>query len=234
MSNREERFEIDVNASRDEVWRLLTTAQGLTSWFGTRAAIDFEIGGERVVGWGDKAEIVGRIAEIEPKTRLRIVYQTGDEETGAEEWLLTSDGTTTRLTLINSMPDEGIEDWEGFYGDIRRGWRLFLASLRHGLEDAATPTREVNFSYIPAPGDRHHIWDQLETVITGSPLTSELEPALLDPPHSRMLVSRERTLLLDMEGSGVDQVVYAQASMHSGAGSWPSDVIELIVEALRV
>lgn len=151
MTQRDERFQIDIRATPAEVWERLTTAAGLASWFGARASADLRVGGERIVGWGDEVEIVGDFREIEPQRRLRVVYFAGEEEVGAEEWLIETEGTTTRLTLINSMSDAGIDDWEGFYGDIRRGWNLFLASLRFALEDADYPDREVECAYLPAP-----------------------------------------------------------------------------------
>jgi uncharacterized protein YndB with AHSA1/START domain len=136
---RSERFEIETRATPEEVWRSLTTAEGIASWFGTRAEIDARLDGERVVGWGEGVEIVGRITDMQPMERLRVVYLADGEEVGAEEWLIQSDETTTRLTLINSLSDEGVDDWEGFYGDMRRGWRRFLASLRHAHRTLPLP-----------------------------------------------------------------------------------------------
>ena len=219
---RRERFEIDIDASREEVWERLTTAEGLASWFGTRAEIDLRIEGVRIVGWGDRMEFSGSIAEIEAGRRLRVVYLADGEESGAEEWLIAREGGVTRLTLIQSMSDEGVDDWEGFFGDIRRGWRLFMASLRHGLEGAVAPDRHAECVYIPAPIERDEVWDRIGAVITRSPLTEGLETALEMPPHSRLLVARDRTLLLDAEGAGEAQVLYAQAATHGR----PDDSVE--------
>jgi uncharacterized protein YndB with AHSA1/START domain len=234
MSQREERFEIDVDASPAEVWERLTTVAGLTSWFGTRASIELHIDGERVVGWGEAAEMAARITDIEPQHRLRVVYMAEGERTGAEEWLITTDDKTTRLTLINSFDDDEIDDWEGFFGDIRRGWRLFLASLVHGLESAATPDREVECIYVAAPGPREAVWDEVETILAGSPeAAGGLHPVVMDPPHSRLLVDRHRTLLIDVEGSGDGQVLYVQAATHAGPSKWRSETVATIRQALR-
>lgn len=232
MTWREERFEISIDATPEQVWERLTTAEGIASWFGTRAEIDLRIEGERLVGWGDQMEMSGRITELEPGSRLRITYLADGEETGAEEWLVTGDSSTTRLTLIQSMSDEGIDDWEGFYGDVRRGWNLFMASLRFDLEEAATPNRQVQCAFIPAPMPREEIWEKLEVVVGGSELAAELTPALLIPPHSRLLVAPDRTLLLDVEGSGDDQVLYAQAATHDGPQEWCGRALELAASAL--
>lgn len=227
MGERTERFSIDLDATPEQVWRSLTTAEGLAGWFGTRAEIDLRVGGDRVVGWGPGVEIRGRIDAIDPARRLRVVYVAGDEEAGAEEWLITVDGTTTCLTLIHSMPDAGIDDWEGWYGDMRRGWRLFLASLRHGLEDASAPNRTVRCRNLPAPGPRDAIRTRLDAWRSEAPPELErLAPLLDDPPHSLLLASADRTLLVDIEGTGDGQVVYVQAATHGAdAEAWVDQVL---------
>lgn len=233
MSRREERFEIDIDASPEEVWERLTTADGLTSWFGTRATIDLRAGGNRVVGWGDSMEISGRIEEIEPPRRIRVVYTADGEETGAEEWLITTDSSTTRLTLVNSFADDGIEDWEGFFGDIRRGWRLFLASLKHALEKAGMPNRTADCRYVPTAETREELWTAVDRVLRSHPsLVEGMEPCLTDRPHSRLLTADDRTLLIDVEGSGPDQVVYVQAATHGGPAQWRGQALEVLASAL--
>lgn len=234
MTDREERFEIDIQATRAEVWERLTTASGIASWFGTHAEIDLRVGGTRTVGWGDEMEFSGTIAELEPERRLRIVYTGDGEETGAEEWVISGEEGAIRLTLIYSMSDEGIDDWEGFFGDIDRGWRLFMASMRFGLERAITPNREVRCIYIPAPVAAQEIWDLAEVMLDGSELTTGLEPALMIPPYSRLLTAPDRSLLLDVEGSGDARVLYVQAAIHDGPNQWQDDVLRLAKSALGV
>lgn len=226
---RSERFEIDVAASRDEVWRLLTTAEGLASWFGTTARIDLRVHGERTVAWGDEIELSGRVDEVDPPSRLRIVYEADGREVGAEEWLIATTGTTTRVTLVNSMVDDDVEDWEGFYGDIRRGWRLFLASMEYCLDGAGTPSRTVECRHIPAPGTRQEVWGLVSGVLTARPdLVAGMRPVVVDPPHSRLFAGSGRSLLLDIEGAGSDRVLYAQAARHDGADLWITDVLDAV------
>ncbi|NNF69478.1 MAG: SRPBCC domain-containing protein [Acidimicrobiia bacterium] len=234
---RRERFEIDIQAGREAVWERLTTAEGLASWFGTWAEIDLRIGGERVVGWGDVMQFGGTISDLEPGRRIRVVYVADGESTGAEEWLLTHDRGVTRLTLIQSISDDGIDDWDGFFGDVRRGWGLFMASMRHGLEGAAAANRTAECVYIPAPMAREEIWRRVQSALAGAKAVEGLVPALVIPPHSRLLVASDRTLLLDAEGSGDGQVLYAQAATHGDwvseqAATWRRDALEFAAKSI--
>ena len=216
---------------------MLTTAEGLAAWFGTDADIDLVVGGERTVAWGDGAPMEAIVDEIDPPTLLRLVYVVDGVEMGAEEWVLSAESGTTRLTLIHSMPDDDVDDWEGFYGDIRRGWRLFMASLTHALERAAVPTRHSQCRYVPAPGSREDVFSDilgaLGPVLGDDPQAvpapfRDMDVVLVDPPHSLLLVAPDRSLLVDVEGSGADQVIYLQAATHGGNDEWPREVLGLI------
>ena len=232
MSAGSERFEIQINASPDEVWEMLTTQAGLASWFGTKATINLKIGGSRTVGWGENQELVGEVAAIEPPNRLVITYVAG-AETGAEEWLITDEGTTTRLTLIHSLTVEGLDDWEGFYGDIRRGWTLFTTSMKYALEDAENPLRQVGCVVIPAR-DRVATYQRIETALDdASDLIAGMNTRISDPPHSLFLTDRVRSLLIDQEGPGPDHVIYVQAATHGGDGSWRDETLLRLEELLR-
>lgn len=236
MAERTERFHVDIDATPADVWRMLTTGEGLASWFGTRARIDLRVGGDVEVGWGPDEgpgdSIASRITALDPQRRLRLAYLADGREVGAEEWLVSSHGTTTRLTLVHSMPDDGIDDWDGFYGDMRRGWRLFLASLRHALESAATPLRTAECRSLPMPGDRGPTWADLTAAVAldhdhaTAPLVADMEAVVADPPHSLLLASPTRTLLCDVEGSGDQQVLYLQAAVHGGSPAWATAVLD--------
>lgn len=231
MTDGTERFEIRIDAGPEDVWRMLTTEEGLRSWFGTRATIDLRIDGERLVGWGDQQEMVGRIEALDPPRRLVVTYTAGGE-TGAEEWLISREGGTTRLTLIHSLTVEGADDWEGFYGDIRRGWRLFLTSMKHALEEANSPIRQVDCVVIPAT-DRESGWRGIQdAVAAASGLTGDMVATITDPPHSLLLTASDRTLLIDQEGSGDNRVFYVQAATHHGPSAWRDDVLGRLAELL--
>ena len=224
MTTGSERFEILIDATPEEVWEMLTTSDGLASWFGTHAEIELKVGGTRVVGWGEDQEIVGEVAALDRPSRLVVTYVAGDE-TGAEEWLITNEDTTTRLTLIHSLSIEGLDDWEGFYGDIRRGWNLFLTSMKYALERAREPIRAVDCVVVPTR-DRAATYEQiLKTLETVGDLVDGMAITLENAPHSLFLTDAERSLLIDQEGPGPDHVIYVQAATHGGSSAWRKEIL---------
>jgi uncharacterized protein YndB with AHSA1/START domain len=206
----EQHHELDVAASLEEVWRLLTTATGLTAWYATTADIAPEAGAIRRLAWGDEpAE--ARITDVEPMRRLHLVHLDADgEPVGAEEWLLSHDRGTTHVRLVQTIPDG--DTWADVADDLRRGWRLFLASLRFALEEADQPERVAEARWVPARGrDRHRLRDDLLTSATLPPHRVLVD----DPPHSLLVaVDGDTTLLVDLEGSGADLAAYVQAATH--------------------
>lgn len=121
-------FEFEVAADFDLVWRALTTAEGLASWYAVDAAIEPEIGGEMSIDFGTGPVAMGNITDIEPGRRLRLVYG-GDGGPGVEEWLIDGDETVTRLRLVHSLPVADGDTWDGTYPGIVRGWSLFMGTL---------------------------------------------------------------------------------------------------------
>ena len=151
--------------------------------------------------------------------------EVGDQEGGSEEWILShADGVTT-LRLVHSLPDPGVEDWEGYYGDIERGWSLFLATLRHYVESTERRGRVCTLA-TPAVGDAAEVvWERLKAElgltnpVAGGPTTitvgSHSMPAtvLVAAEPLALLVDVDGTLLLtDIEGSGDHRMLYTLAS----------------------
>lgn len=120
-------FSFEIPADLDLVWEALTTPEGLASWYVYRAAGAAEPGGSLTLDWGNGPHAMGTYDVVNPPHRLRLVY--GGDQVGAEEWLLTHDEGVTHVRLVHSLPvDEGAT-WDDLYGDITRGWSLFMATL---------------------------------------------------------------------------------------------------------
>lgn len=233
MTTRREEFEIALEAGLDEVWTMLTTGRGLSAWFGVDAQVDLRPGGRVRVSWGEEV-VETSIADLEDRRRLRVVYDTGPGA-GAEEWLLEHDDGVTRLRLVHTLPDPGVEDWDDWYGDFRRGWRLFLASLRWALEDAPSPWRQAACRRLPV-ATRRRGWSLVcrrlglpEDPTVGDPVGAVGRIRLVDPPHSLLVAGDTRTLLCDLEGDGDALVVYVQAAVHGDDDpSWRAAVLDRV------
>ncbi len=226
--------DVSAVADLDTVWRLLTTTDGLASWFGTEAAIELRVGGTYEIGWGGEERIVGEVAELDEGRRLRIVYLHDGDEVGGEEWLLShADGVTT-IRLVHSLPDPGVDDWDGWYGDYRRGWRLFLTSLRYAAELDVAVGRSAASAYVPAPAGRRATWDAIAAAMreqSGPGFGEEI----VDPPHQLVLTGPTSTVVGDLEGGGDGLVCYLQVASHGPdrdgdeATRWRDDLLRRLI-----
>ncbi|MEO1061231.1 MAG: SRPBCC domain-containing protein [Actinomycetota bacterium] len=238
MTDRHEEHRVSARADLDDVWRLLTTAEGLTAWFGTESSIDLRLGGGVEIGWGGDERIVGEIGALEAPHRLRVAYVEHGEEVGAEEWLLSHDDGVTHVRLIHSMPDPGVDDWEGFYGDYRRGWRLFLTSLRFAAELGGDPRRAVDSRYVPAPAGREATWASCAAELAANPPGADHVELVADRPHQLVLADETSTVLFDLEGGGEGLVCYVQVASHGSerddeqAARWRSEVLSRLTGAV--
>lgn len=220
MSERREVHEVDVRASLDDVWAMLTTDRGLAAWFGVGAEVDPVVGGAFRVWWDDDGVAIdATVAEVDPGRRLVVVYGD-DDPSGAEEWLLEHVDGVTRVRVVHTLEDPGVDDWEGFYGDFRRGWALFLASLRWALEDAPTPSRTAQARAVPV-ADRRTAWAEVTEALglavrpsVGDVVAGVGTVVLVDAPHSLLVAGDDVTLLCDHEGDGDRLVRMEQVAIH--------------------
>lgn len=234
-------FEVAVAAGIDAVWDLISTADGRAAWFGTEASIELVVGGASRITWAGEQPIDATVSAIDPGRHLRLAYVADGIEMGAEEyWLDHADGVT-RIRLIQSMPAMPGEGWADYHGDLERGWRLFLASLKFAAEEAAVPTRTAECRFLPVP-DRPSGWRAVtaalglgadpstddQTTVEGYDLTANL----VDVPNSLLLVAPDRTVVVDLEGAGEHLVAYVQASTHgSDDAAWRTRVLDRLAAA---
>ena len=134
------RHQISIAASTRDVWRALTTEEGVTSWWVDEARIDARNGGRIVLtSEGDDGEPVierGMFHELRPTRRIEIRWDTaGDLPTAGSEisFSLARSGDETRLALLH-RGGEAFEDEEQ-REVLDKGWRQALKALRDYLED---------------------------------------------------------------------------------------------------
>lgn len=110
------------DASPDEVWDALTTAERINRWL-MPVSGDLRLGGRYQL----EGNAGGEITACEPPERLSVTWEY--DGTSWVDATLTPDGTKTRLRLEHSAPVPP-EKWEQFGpGAVGIGWELMLMGL---------------------------------------------------------------------------------------------------------
>lgn len=127
----------------EKVWTALTTAEGLGSWFGSRAEIDeLRPGGTAQVWWGEDGPHTLWIQIVEPPRRFAFSWAiaglpAGDPRRTHVEFTLEPTPAGTRLTMVETgfaqLPDQLTRAYEGNV----EGWATELAELAGYLDVAA-------------------------------------------------------------------------------------------------
>ncbi len=224
-------FTTTVAAPIEAAWDAITTAQGLSAWYVSSAEINPELGGELSISFGEGPPGVSKIDVWEPPSRVRFAYvpqggmEVGDMEGGSEEWLLSHEDGVTTVKLIHSLPDPGVDDWEGYYGDITRGWTLFLATLRFYVEHTERSGRVTSLAVPKVTAESEAVWQRLQdelglgSVAPGTTTTvsvgDDTIPAVVleaAPPLGLLLDIDGTLLFADIEGGGDHRMLYTLAS----------------------
>ncbi|MFV2173515.1 SRPBCC domain-containing protein [Actinomadura sp. LOL_016] len=128
----------------ERVWAVLTTAEGLSQWFGSAAEIDLRPGGRAYFRWDDLAqESVATITIVEPPHRLAFTWPIeGLPEDDAPQTLVTftlepvADGT--RLRLVESGFSRAADHVaRSAHRANSHGWSAELGDLESYLDAAA-------------------------------------------------------------------------------------------------
>ena len=125
------------------VWAALTTAEGLSAWFGNEARIDLRPGGSAWMKWdgGPTAEM--RVERVEEPTVFGFtwhIYGLPDDDPRRTyvEFTLEPAGAGTRLTVVESGFAQLPEDaYRVAYHGNTQGWASELGELADYLDAAA-------------------------------------------------------------------------------------------------
>lgn len=121
---------IVLDAPAPEVFRYLTTAEGLLRWMAVEAIVEPVPGGRLPWTHEDGSTMVGRFLELDPPRRLVIAYGWKDDlmgvppESTTVEINLDEHAGRTTLTLVHRGLPPGVVD------DHQRGWVFFMTRLR--------------------------------------------------------------------------------------------------------
>jgi uncharacterized protein YndB with AHSA1/START domain len=116
-----------------DVYRLLTTVDGLLRWIGVQAIADAEPGGRLQWTHEDGSTMIGRFVELIPSRRVVFTYGWKDslmgvppESTTVEIELVEHAGRTTLTLTHRGLPPDADERH-------RSGWGFFLGRLREAF-----------------------------------------------------------------------------------------------------
>jgi uncharacterized protein YndB with AHSA1/START domain len=134
---------IEVAHPPTKVWRALTTAEGLGTWFGQKATVDLRVGGLVQLTFEGHDTLDLRIERLEPPAVFGYTWAINglpadDPRRTYVEFTLEPDGDGTRLTVVESgfaqVPDDV---HTGAYGGNVQGWQSELNELIEYLDAQA-------------------------------------------------------------------------------------------------
>jgi uncharacterized protein YndB with AHSA1/START domain len=134
---------VQIAHSPEKVWAALTTAEGLSAWFGDEATIDLRPGGAARMRWnkeGFTAEM--RVERVEEPVAFGFTWgiyglPADDPRRTYVEFTLEAAGAGTRLTVVESGFAQLPEDaHRKAYDGNTEGWARELAELVACLDAA--------------------------------------------------------------------------------------------------
>jgi uncharacterized protein YndB with AHSA1/START domain len=126
-----------------KVWAALTTADGLSAWFGQAAAVDLRPGGSAWMKWDGGHTADMRVERVEEPTVFAFTWHIyglpeDDPRRTYVEFTLESVGAGTRLTVVESgFAQLPADAYRTAYDGNTTGWASELGELVDYLDAAA-------------------------------------------------------------------------------------------------
>jgi len=133
---------VEIRQPPAKVWAALTTAEGLSAWFGQEATIDLRPGGSASMKFGSGHTAEMRVERVEEPTVFGYTWHIyglpdGDPRRTYVEFTLEPSGAGTRLTVVESgfaqLPEDAYRN--AFDGNTQ-GWASELGELVDYLDAA--------------------------------------------------------------------------------------------------
>ncbi|MEE9130331.1 MAG: SRPBCC domain-containing protein [Phycisphaerales bacterium] len=181
-------LELEIDAPIEDVWKALTEADQLKSWFPYDARVTPGKGGSIWLSWGPECEGEVPITIWDPPNQLQSTEHRGPF--GAEDSIapvdittdyhLNSAGGKTVLRLVQAGlgPER---EWDGEYNATAEDWPMFLAILSHYVPNHAGVVRRVTNIAATIDLPASETWSRLfgsETPTLGSPYKLKLAGSL--------------------------------------------------------
>jgi uncharacterized protein YndB with AHSA1/START domain len=128
---------IDIDATLEDVWKALTTGEGIARWFAPYASVTPGEGGSVSVGWDPKEMWDTPITVWEPLRHMQTASEMPSKDGRmvrlAVDYYLEAHEGRVRVRLVHSGFDDS-ESWDGYIDGLDAGWTFFLFNLKHALE----------------------------------------------------------------------------------------------------
>ena len=134
---------IEIAHEPAKVWAALTTADGLSSWFGQQASIDLQPGGTASMTWDGGHTADMRVERVEEPTVFGFTWHIyglpeGDPRRTYVEFTLEPHDGGTRLTVVETGFAQLSQDaFDTAYDGNTEGWASELGELVEYLDAAA-------------------------------------------------------------------------------------------------
>jgi uncharacterized protein YndB with AHSA1/START domain len=126
----------------ERVWTAITTAEGLSAWFGHQAGIDLRPGGAAWMKWDDGASVDMRVERVEEPSVFGFTWRINglpeeDPRRTYVEFTLEAVDAGTRLTVVESgFAQLPADAHDSAFGGNTDGWRRELGELVAHLDAA--------------------------------------------------------------------------------------------------
>jgi uncharacterized protein YndB with AHSA1/START domain len=146
--DRKAEFEIEIDATPEEVWEALATAEGIMSWFAPVAKVEPGPDGRAFISWGEGMEGWQRIEAWEPGRHLRL-----KDRHGVDYYIETKGGRTVLRLVQSGFGPEASFDAE--FESTIAAWPAFLQMLKHSAERGVRTCQNVTvFRILAIPRDQ--------------------------------------------------------------------------------
>jgi uncharacterized protein YndB with AHSA1/START domain len=169
---------ISLPATPEDVWRALTEAGSVETWYAPIARIDAREGGEYFVSWGPGMDGPGVIETFEPGRHLRVVAERKQTETPGDaappepvriaiDFFLESEQGSTTLRLVHSGFGNSAA-WDREYDGTKQGWPIMLGILQYGLHKHRGEAGKQRWVYAMAALPQQETWARFRDLFGGS------------------------------------------------------------------
>ena len=159
---------VDIDASPQEVWNALTTAEGLQNWFPQAATVEGTGVGSVVTFTFGEMSWPTTVVAWDPGKHVRWGHDDmmGPGTAMLVDYYITTEGGKTRLRLVQSA--FGASDaWDNLFEGTKAGWTYFLYNMRIYLEKHLGKMRRMFMDRIEVKLAREVAWKKLLSAAGG-------------------------------------------------------------------